>query len=88
MYVNVTAAVVPVGVGADDCLMTGKVFFTEIFAKCLCHIYGQAVVGYVLWVKADDVVMAFDILPFLIFAVTQIGSQTGNCKILLAAVEC
>ena len=34
------------------------------------------------WVKADDIVVAFHIFPFLVFPIAEIGSHTGNGKIL------
>ena len=52
--------VVPIGVSADDGGMTGEVFFAEFQAKCLCLFHGQAVVGCISWVKADDILVAFD----------------------------
>ena len=77
---NIAATVVSVGVCTDDGLMTGKVFFAKFLAKALCQIYVQSVVGYILGIEADDIVVAFNILPFLIFAVAEIGSQTRNAK--------
>ena len=49
--------------------------------------YGQAVVCPVPWVKADDIVVAFHIFPFLVFLIAEIGSHTGNSEILAPAVE-
>ena len=48
--------------------------------------HGQPVVRAVPWVKADDVMVAFDILALLILAIAEIGSHTGNRKIFFAAV--
>ena len=84
---NIAAAVVSIGVCTDNSLMTGKVFLAEFLAKALCHVYVQSVVGYILGVEADDIVMAFDVFPFLIFAVAEIGSQTRNRKIFVTAVQ-
>lgn len=84
---NIAAAVVPVGMCTDDCLMTGKVFLAEFLTKALRQIYVQSVVGNILGIETDNIVMAFDILPFLIFAVAEIGSQTGNRKIFITAVQ-
>ena len=88
VYMNIAAAVVPVGVCTDDGLMTGKVFLAEFLSKTLCQIYGQSVIGNILGIKADDIVMTFDIFPFLIFAIAEVGSQTGNRKIFVTAVQC
>lgn len=67
--------------------MTGKVFLAEFLTKALRQIYVQSVVGSILGIETDNIVMAFDILPFLIFAVAEIGSQTGNRKIFITAVQ-
>jgi len=74
VYMNIAAAVVSVGVCTDDGLMTGKVFLAEFLAKALCQIYGQSVVGNIFRVKRNDIVMTFDIFPFLIFPVAEISS--------------
>ena len=58
---DVSRMVVPIRVSADDGGMTGEVFFAEFQAKCLCLFHGQAVVGCIAWVKADDILMALDI---------------------------
>ena len=84
---NIAASVVSVRMGADNCLMSGKVFFAEFFTKALRHIYVQSMIGNILGIEADDIVMAFNIFSFLIFAITEIGSQTGNRKIFVTAVQ-
>ena len=84
---NIAAAVVTVGMCADDCLMTRKVFFAEFLAKALRQIYVQSMIGNILGIKADNIVMAFDIFTLLIFAVTEVGSQTRNRKIFVTAVQ-
>ena len=57
-----------VRMGTDNRLMTWKLLPAKLLAKLLRLIHGQPVVRAVPWVKADDVVMAFDILALLIFA--------------------
>lgn len=88
VYMNIAAAVVSVGVSANNGLMTQKVFLAEFLSKALRQIYGQSVVGNIFWVKRNDLVVTFDIFPFLIFAVAKVGSQTGNRKIFIPEVEC
>ena len=61
--------------------------FTELLAQLLRPVYGQAVVCPVPWVKADDIVVAFHIFPFLVFLIVEIGSHTGNSEIPAPAVE-
>jgi len=76
----------PVRVGADDSLMTGKLLPAKHLAKLLRLIYGQPVVRAVPWVKADDVMVALDVFALLIFSIAEVGAHTGNRKIFLAAV--
>jgi hypothetical protein len=61
--------------------------FAELLAQLLRPVYGQAVVCPVPWVKADDIVVAFHIFPFLVFLIAEIGPHTGNSEILAPAVE-
>ena len=61
--------------------------FTELLAQLLRPVYGQAVVCPVPWVKADDIVVAFHIFPFLVFLIAEISPHTGNSEILAPTVE-
>ena len=49
--------------------MPWEMFFAEFHAQLLCPVHGQAVVGHILRVERNDVVTAFYIFQFLIFAV-------------------
>ena len=84
---DVAGLVMPVRMGADDRLMTGKLLPAKPLAKLLRLIYGQPVVRAVPRVKADNVMVALDILALLILAIAEVGAHTGNCKIFLAAVQ-
>ena len=77
---DVSRMVMPIRVGADDGGMTGKVFFAEFQAKCLCLFHGQAVVGCIAWVEADDILVAFDIIWVVVLVVLSVSQQTGCCK--------
>ena len=79
--------VVPIRVSADDGGMTGEVFFAEFQAKCLCLFHGQAVVGCISGVKADDILVAFDITMLGVLAVLAVCQQTGCCKREIAALK-
>lgn len=79
--------VVPIGVSADDGRMTGEVFFAEFQAKCLCLIHGQPVVGCISGVKADDILVTFDITMPGILAILAVCQQTGRCKREIAALK-
>ena len=65
----------------------GKCSAQNFSPSCLRPVYGQAVVRAVPWVKADDVVVALYVLPFLVLAVAEIGAHTGNGKILPATIQ-
>ncbi|CUN26742.1 Uncharacterised protein [Faecalibacterium prausnitzii] len=79
--------VVPIRVSADDGRMTGEVFFTEFQAKCLCLFHGQAVVGCISWVKADDILVTFDITMLGVLAILAVCQQTGCCKGEIATLK-
>ena len=79
--------VVPIRVSADDGGMTGEVFFAEFQAKCLCLFHGQAVVGCISWVKADDILMALDIVALGVLAILAVCQQTGRCKREIATLK-
>lgn len=79
--------VVPIRVGADDGGMTGEVFFAEFQAKCLCFFHGQTVIGCIAWVKADDILVAFDITMLGVLAILAVCQQTGCCKGEIATLK-
>ena len=79
--------VVPIGVSADDGRMTGKVFFAEFQAKSLCRFHGQAIVGCIAWVKADDILVALDITMLGVLAILAVCQQAGRCKREIAALK-
>ena len=85
--VNVSRMVVPIRVGADDGRMTGEVFFAEFQAKCLCLFHGQAVVGCISGVEADDILVTFDITMLIVLAVLSVCQQTGSCKREIATLK-
>ena len=84
---DVSRMVVPIRVSADDGRMTGKVFFAEFQAKCLCLFHGQAIVGCISWVKADDILMALNITMLGVLAILAVRQQTGRCKREIAALK-
>ena len=79
--------VAPIRVSADDGRVTGEVFFAEFQAKCLCLFHGQAVVGCISGVKADDILVAFDITMLGVLAILAVCQQTGRCKREIAALK-
>ena len=87
MHMNVSAVVVPVRVSTDDGLVSGEMLFAVVKPQRLCPVNGQPVVGCVPRVKADDIVVAFHIVPLAVLAVPQICPDTGKGKILVPAVQ-
>ena len=87
MYMDISAVVMPVRVGAYKGLVSGELLFTKLLAQLLRPVYGQAVVWCVTGVKADDIVVALYVLPFLVLAVFQIGAHTGYGEIFPAAIQ-
>ena len=84
---DVSRMVVPIRVSADDGRMAGEVFFTEFQAKCLCLFHGQAVVGCISWVKADDILVTFDITMLGILTILSVCQQTSCCKREIATLK-
>ena len=79
--------VVPIRVSADDGRMTGEIFRTKLQAKCLCLFHGQAVVGCIAWVEADDILVAFDITMLGVLTILAVCQQTGRCEREIAALK-
>ena len=84
---DVSRMVVPIRVSADDGRMTGEVFFAEFQAKCLCLFHGQAVVGCISGVKAEDILVALDIVRVVVLVVLSVCQQTGSCKRIIATFK-
>ena len=87
MDVDISRTVMPIRVSADDGGMTGEVFFAEFQAKCLCLFHGQAVVGCISGVKADDILMALNIIALGVLAILAVCQQTGRCKREIATLK-
>ena len=85
--VDISRTVMPIRVSADDGGMTWEVFFAEFQAKCLCRFHGQAVVGCISWVKADDILVTFDITMLGVLAILAVCQQTGRCEREIAALK-
>ena len=72
---DISRMVMPIRVGADDGRMTGKVCFTEVQAESLCFFHGQAVVGCISGVKADDILVALNIIGVVVLVVLRFASR-------------
>ena len=64
--VDISRMVGSIHVRADQNLMTGKILFGESKTKGLRFFSGQFIVDNVLWIEAQNVMMRFDLLLFLI----------------------
>jgi len=85
--VDVSRMVMPIRVSADDGGVTGEVFFAEFQAKCLCFFHGQAVVGCISGVEADDILMALNIIALGVLAILAVCQQTGRCEREISALK-
>ena len=84
---DVSRMVVPIRVSADDGRMTGKVHFTKVQTEGLCPFHGQAVVGCISGVKAEDILVALDIVRVVVLVVLSVCQQTGSCKQIIATFK-
>ena len=69
--------VVSVRVSADDGRMSGEVVLAELQAKCLCLFHGQAVVGCISWVKADDIMVGLHVRRLFVKQYSTNDTATG-----------
>ena len=90
MDMNISAAIVTVHVRTDQCLMSRKICFCVFQPKLLCPFPRQTIFCAVPWVKADDVMMAFDfilIFVLLIFAVQLSAGRIERIGFTVQAVQ-
>ena len=80
MDMNVSAAIVPVHVRTDQCLMPRKICFCVFQPKLLCSFPRQAIFCAVPWIKADDVMVAFDFILVFVFLVLAVQLLAGRIK--------
>ena len=80
MHMNVTGAIVSIGVGADKCLMTGKVLGGKFQSHALCFFSRKSVFLFVLWIEAEDIVVGFDFVLFRILMKLLIRLFAGTGK--------
>ena len=74
---DVPGTVVPIRVSADDGGVTGEVFFAEFQAKCLCFFHGQAVVGCISGVEADDIMVGLHVRRLFVKQYSTNDTATG-----------
>ena len=67
MGMNVTGAIVSICMSDYQCLIAGKVFPGKFQTQSLSLFSGKSTICCICGIKTDDVMVAFDIPPFLIF---------------------
>lgn len=80
MDMNTSAAIVTVHVRTDQCLMPRKICFCVFQSKLLCPFPRQAIFCAVPWVKADDVMMAFDFIFVFVLLIFAVQLSAGRIK--------
>ena len=80
MDMNVSAAIVPVHVRTDQCLMPRKICFCVFQCKLLCPFPRQTIFCAVPWIKADDVMVAFDFILVFVFLVLAVQLLADRIK--------
>ena len=90
MDMNVAAAIVPVHVRTDQSLMPRKIRFCIFQSKLLRPFSRQTIFCAVPWIKADNVVVAFDfilVLVLLVFAVQLLASRIEGIGFTVQTVQ-
>ena len=90
MDMNVAAAIVPVHVRTDQSLMPRKIRFCIFQSKLLRPFSRQTIFCAVPWIKADNVVVAFDfilVLVLLVFAVQLLAGRIEGIGFTVQAVQ-
>lgn len=80
MDMNVAAAIVPVHVRTDQSLMPRKIRFCIFQSKLLRPFSRQTIFCAVPWIKADDVMVAFDFILVFVFLVLAVQLLAGRIK--------
>ena len=90
MHMNVSAAIVPVHVRTDQSLMSRKVCFCIFHSKLLCPFSRQTIFCTIPWIKADNVMVAFDfilIFVFLVFTVQLLAGRIERIRFTVQTVQ-
>lgn len=87
MNMNVAASVMPVAMGTDEDLVSGKTSLGEFHSKLvsMCRIKQSFL--FIFWIKAQDVMMRLDIIVILVFAVLPVQHFTFLIEIKRRAVD-
>ena len=80
MYMNVAAAIMTVHVRTDQCLMPRKICFCVFQSKLLRPFPRQTIFCAVPWIKADDVMVAFDFILVFVLLIFTVQLLAGRIK--------
>ena len=80
MHMNVAAAIMPVHVRTDQCLMSRKIRFCIFQSKLLRPFSRQTIFCTIPWIKADNVMVAFDFILIFVFLVFTVQLLAGRIK--------
>ena len=80
MDMNISAAIVTVHVRTDQCLMSRKVGFCIFQSDGLRSLSRQTALVFICWIKADNVVVAFDFILVLVLLVFAVQLLTGSIE--------
>ena len=87
MDMNISAAIVTVHVRTDQCLMSRKVGFCIFQPDGLRPLSRQTALVFICWIKADNVVVAFDFILVLVLLVFAVQLLTGSIERVGFAVQ-
>ena len=69
---NIATAIMAIHVDADKSLVPGKEAVGKFQAESLGFLSGQSGIFFIPGIKADDIVVGFNIFPFLVFVIVGI----------------
>ena len=87
MTMNVPTVVVTVGMCADNSLMPCEMVAAKLLAESLGAVNRQPILNSIARVKADYVVMGFNVAAGAILAILKIRLHTGDSEIIFSAVQ-
>ena len=72
MDMDVAAFVMAIRMGTDKRLVSGKIFSCVFKSQLLRLFPGQSVFCHIFGIEADNVMMGFDLVPFLVFLIPSV----------------
>ena len=87
MNMNVAASVMPVTMGTDEDLVSGKTSLGEFHSKLMSMRRIKQSFFLIFWIKAQDVMMRLDIIVILVFVILPVQHLTFLIEIKRSAVD-